>query len=292
MSSTVVSIGNFDGVHLGHQAVIKKLKALSEKYEVPSTVITFDPHPRVVLGSSTAPRLIYDIDTRIKALKYFGIEQVRVVEFNQELLQLKAGEFLDEYIGLDSIAGMVQGSDFAFGYKRHCNIDCLQLLGNQYDFQVKIVNKTDISSSQIRDLLVENYINKAYQIIGKYFYNYQPVKFNVLVKGKIVYGNGYGRELEAPTANLDTMRPDIADGIYAGLTNVKGQTYVGALSVKGGKVEVHVIGYKGDLYDECLSVRVNYYLRPYQQYDQTSELIAQIKRDLLEAWNLLHDKIT
>jgi riboflavin kinase/FMN adenylyltransferase len=165
----VVSIGNFDGVHVGHQKLLNRLVERAKDNNCQSQVITFDPHPREVLTNSQV-NLIQSVKERVEKMKTIGVDEVKVVQFDSELSQHKAEDFLDAYVGFENMVGMVQGTDFKFGHNGHCDIACLKEVGQQHDFFVEaidpvIVDNQVVSSSLIRKLIKQDSSQKANKLL-------------------------------------------------------------------------------------------------------------------------------
>ncbi len=288
----IISIGNFDGVHAGHQALLRGLTEQAQAVGVKSQVITFDIHPKTFFSGEQI-RLIYDTETKIKALKNFGVDEILVIDFDKSVADMTGQEFLDHYIGLGNIAGIVQGDNFAFGHMRSCDIDCLKKIGEGNNFKVQVIGLEQnsdqvVSSSVIRDLLQKNKISEAYLMFGgKYFYNYPIKEYDYSINNKVVHGNKFGRTIETPTANLEGKYSDIESGVYAGKVIMPdGIIRAGAISVHDNQVEVHIIDWSGDLYGQTLQLNFAHRLRDYVSFDTSEALITQIKRDLLVAWQL------
>ena len=296
---SVITIGNFDGVHTGHQQLLRQVVNLAREDNCKSKVITFDPHPVEVLTGDPL-RLVYDIETKVKALKSCGIEEVQLVHFDTIVARTSAQDFLTDIVQVTTGDILVQGSDFKFGYQASCDIDCLKILAEKlgFRFQEFILPDKKTSSSTIRKLLAQNdFATALQQFGGKYIYNYdsviRPLKKPVEVVGKVVQGSQYGRRIETPTANLDTALAGLADGIYAGFTTLEnGEVWPSGISVVDGQIESHLIGFTGDLYDQNITVCFTHMLRPYYTFDTEHQLITQIKRDLLQSLKLYEQNST
>jgi riboflavin kinase/FMN adenylyltransferase len=286
---TVVTLGVFDGLHLGHQAIVRQVVERALLVNATPTLITFDPHPRQVLKPDTAPPLLQTFQQKMEGLKNLGMGQVVVIPFNNELSQLTAEEFVRRYLvaGLDA-REVYLGKGFAFGRNRQGNIELLRQLATQYDFSAAEVPEVRlrqhrISSTMIRRLLKAGRVNLARRMLGRPYG----------IEGMVTRGRGVGRELLYPTANLEIQNRVLpSDGVYVTLTLAGGiwhrsVTNIGKRPTFGGdldsKVEAHLIDFDGDLYDQTIRVRVLHRLRGERKFASIDELRAQIGRDRARA---------
>ena len=282
---TVVTLGVFDGLHLGHQAIVRQVVERALLVNATPTLITFDPHPRQVLKPDTAPPLLQTFQQKMEGLKNLGMGQVVVIPFNYELSQLTAEEFVRRYLvdGLEA-REVYLGKGFAFGRNRQGNIELLRQLATQYEFSADEVPEVRlrqhrISSTMIRRLLKAGRVNLARRMLGRPYG----------IEGMVTRGRGVGRELLYPTANLEIQNRVLpSDGVYVTLTLAGGVwhrsvTNIGKRPTFGGdldsKVEAHLIDFDGDLYDQTIRVRVLHRLRGERKFASIDELRAQIGRD-------------
>lgn len=282
---TVLTLGVFDGLHLGHQAIIRTVVERSLLIDAVPTLITFDPHPRQVLKPETAPPLLQTFNQKAEGLASLGIQQIIVLEFNQDLATLSAEDFVEQFIVLGLQAREVYlGKGFAFGNQRRGNIELLQQLSRQFDFHADEVPEVRlrghrISSTMVRMLLKSGRVNVARRMLGRPYG----------IEGVVMRGHGIGRQLLYPTANLDLQNRVLpADGVYVTLALVDGiwrrsVTNIGKRPTFGGelesKVETHLIDFDQDLYDQTIRVRVLHRLRGEKKFSGVDELRAQITRD-------------
>ncbi len=282
---TVLTLGVFDGLHLGHQAIIRTVVERSLLIDAVPTLITFDPHPRQVLKPETAPPLLQTFNQKAEGLASLGIQQIVVLEFNQHLATLSAEDFVEQFIVLGLQAREVYlGKGFAFGNQRRGNIELLQQLSRQFDFLADEVPEVRlrghrISSTMVRMLLKAGRVNVARRMLGRPYG----------IEGVVMRGHGIGRQLLYPTANLDLQNRVLpADGVYVTLALVDGiwrrsVTNIGKRPTFGGelesKVETHLIDFDQDLYDQTIRVRVLHRLRGEKKFSGVDELRAQITRD-------------
>lgn len=282
---TVLTLGVFDGLHLGHQAIVRTVVERALLADAAPTLITFDPHPRQVLKPDTAPPLLQTVHQKMEGLKSLGIEQVVVLEFNQQLAALPAEEFVRRFI-VDGLAAreVYLGKGFAFGHNRQGNIELLQTLSQRLGFLAAEVPEVQlrgrrISSTMVRMLLKAGRVNVARRMLGRPYG----------IEGLVTHGRGIGRQLLYPTANLELQNRVLpVDGVYVTLALIDGVwrrsvTNIGKRPTFGGelesKVETHVIDFDGDLYDQTIRVRVLHRLRGERKFSGIDELKAQITRD-------------
>lgn len=284
---SAVAIGVFDGLHRGHQRVIERLRALALEHDAVSTVVTFDPHPALVLNAQRAPRSISTIEQRLEGLEALGVEQVRVLGFDESLSQERAEDFVARVlVGELSANVIVVGEDFRFGRDREGDVTMLRALGTRYGFSVHEAppygdeHDGRWSSSIVRATLEEGDLERAARVLGRAF----------IVRGRVVRGDQRGTELGYPTANLALgARQQLPRaGIYAGAGHVGNRWWPAAISVgtrpqfyENGAllVEVYLVGFSGDLYDAVLDVAFLAHLRAEAKFDTLEELVAQIGRD-------------
>lgn len=282
---TVLTLGVFDGLHLGHQAIVRTVVERALLIDATPTLITFDPHPRQVLKPDTAPPLLQTFNQKMEGLRLLGIQQVIVLEFNQKLAALSAEEFVERFIVSGLRAREVYlGKGFAFGNRRRGNIELLQTLSRRLEFLAAEVPEVQlrgrrISSTMVRMLLKAGRVNVARRMLGRPYG----------IEGTITRGHGIGRQLLYPTANLELQNRVLpADGVYVTLTLVGGVwwrsvTNIGKRPTFGGepesKVETHLLDFDEDLYGKTVRVRILHRLRGEKKFSGVDELRAQITRD-------------
>jgi len=256
-----LAIGTFDGVHLGHRRVLEQADA----------VVTFDPHPRVVLGNQV--ELISTLERRLELIREAGIEEVVVVDFTLQLSQLEPEEFVDWHIRPLGASAIVAGDDFRFGRNRRGDLDLLAGLG----FDVRRVPPVEgVSSTEIRRLLREGAVREAAKLLGR------PEE----VEGTVVAGDARGGTLGFPTANL-AVAPELlvpAYGIYAGAAlGARAAVSIGTNPHYGGqerRVEAFLLDFAGDLYGTRLVVELWQRLRDERAFSSEEELVAAIAADV------------
>lgn len=291
MSQTVLAIGNFDGVHKGHQALLDAALARATKLNLPFVVLTFSPHPRRFFLPNTPPFLLYNDDLKREALHGAGIDDIYTESFDQAFAALSAVDFVTDILHKKyNAAHVFVGNDFVYGYKRSGNIQTLTTQCNALGIDVTPLSKVldedgeIYSSTLIRETLQEGDMPRAARLLGR---EWQTT-------GTVVHGDKRGRSIGFPTANLqlgDIITP--RHGVYAVTAQTKdGKNYravanFGTRPTVGGasapRLEVHLLNFNGDLYDQTLRITWHTFLRPEQRFDGLEALKAQIAADIRQA---------
>jgi riboflavin kinase / FMN adenylyltransferase len=296
--SAVVTVGTFDGVHRGHQALLNQLIAVAHQQQKQHVVVTFNPHPLHVIRAADPPALLTPTAEKIELLRAHGIEQVAVVPFSRELAEYTPDRFvreiLIEHFGL---AHLVIGYDHGFGKGRSGDVSALSQIGRELHFELTVVPHTDlgdrpIKSSRIRAALNEGNVIEAAHALGRPY----------ALDGEVVRGDARGRELGFPTANLEVIGEHKlvpAEGIYAvrvdRLDAIDRQRYDGVLHLgerptfEGATrtIEVFLLGFDGNLYGERLRVHFCERIRGIDRFDGVDALIAAIRADIEAAQRVL-----
>lgn len=288
---TVLTLGVFDGLHLGHQAIMKTIVERAKATNSVPTVITFDPHPRAVLHPENAPPLLQTLDQRLANFEILGIEQAIVIRFDKEFADQNAEEFLRDIVHDRLQAREVfLGKGFAFGKNRGGNIALLKEMSERLGFAADEVEEITlrgqrISSSKIRQLLADGEVNLARRMLGRPYG----------VEGQIVRGDQRGRTIGFPTANLKPHNRVIPKyGVYATANLIDGVwrrsiTNVGVRpTFEGDKqpsIESYIFDFDGDLYGDVLRVRFLYRIRDERKFGGIDELKNQIQKDTQTALN-------
>jgi riboflavin kinase/FMN adenylyltransferase len=297
MPGTAVTIGAYDGVHLGHRALLRELSELAAGEGLSTVVVTFDRHPAAVVRPESAPPQLTDLEQKLELLAACGIDRTLVIEFDRDRADESAEDFVKEVL-VDTLGAklVVVGEDFHFGHGRKGNVALLTALGQDYGFTVIGARLTGdgvpVSSTRIRTLVAAGDVVGAAQLLGR------PHE----VRGTVVHGDGRGGpELGFPTANM-MINDDIAlpaVGIYAGhFTRADGSVYPAAISVgrrptfyepgtTSVLVEAYLLHFEGDLYGELSRVSFVDRLRDEQQFDSVDALIAQMHKDVAAAEQVL-----
>ncbi|HEU4431951.1 MAG TPA: bifunctional riboflavin kinase/FAD synthetase [Pyrinomonadaceae bacterium] len=286
---TVLTLGVFDGLHLGHQLIMRTVVERARAVGAAPTVITFDPHPRAVLHRESAPPLLQTFDQKIEAFGVLGIEQTIVLRFTPEFASVRAHEFLRDVVMERLHAKEVYlGKGFAFGHDREGNIELLRRLGGELGFvagevpEVKLRGRR-VSSSKIRELLTQGKVNLARRMLGRPYG----------VEARVEHGSERGHKLGFPTANLHPHNRVIPrNGVYVTSTLIEGDwrrsvTNVGLRPTFGDvtepSVETFVMNWDGDLYGDVVRVRFLHRLRDERKFSSIEELKTQIATDVARA---------
>jgi riboflavin kinase / FMN adenylyltransferase len=299
---TVVTIGAYDGVHLGHRTVIATCRRLADERGMATAVVTFDRHPATVVRPESAPLLLTDLDQKLELLSDTEVDYVYVLAFDQARANESAEDFVDEILtGCLNTRLVAVGADFHFGHGRRGTVPLLRRLGRELGFEVVGLDLvgTDgevapqgeaVSSTAIRRALTEGDVERANRLLGRSFE----------VRGEVVDGDRRGRSWGFPTANVavpdDMQLP--ADGIYAcWFLRPDGETHPAAVSLGRRPtiyeaqpyrlLEAHLLGFDGDLYGERAAVRFVARLRGEERFDSIDALVDQIKVDCDDARRIL-----
>jgi riboflavin kinase/FMN adenylyltransferase len=292
LSFPVVTTGTFDGVHLGHQTIIARLKELSLKFDGQSVVITYHPHPRMVLQpNNTELEILNILPEKIARLEQLGVDHLLIIPFDSSFASLTSEEFIRKIlVDVVHTRKLVIGYDHHFGKNREGSFDHLVEYGPKYGFDVEEIPAQDIdqvavSSTKIREALRKGDIQVANRYLG---YAYP---FN----GKVMKGRQLGRKIEFPTANLEILpnRKLIpANGVYAVNVIVENAIYNGMMNIgfrptvsneKVRTIEVHIFDFDNDIYEKEIKVRMITRIRDEIRFDGIDELREQLKKDKLEA---------
>lgn len=296
--NAVVTIGTFDGVHLGHQAIFNKMKALAQSVGGQTVVVTFSPHPRQVLNiDSSHLRFITTPEEKLKKFEAFGIDNVLIINFTKEFSRTPSEVFIKDYI-IDHLkpAYIVVGYDHHFGKNRMGDFDLLNDLKKKYGFKVERIAAQDvehiaISSTKIRNALAQGNVKSANRLLG----------YPYAVTAEVVRGNEIGRTIGFPTANLELPREYMMfgrGGVFACLVDYNGVTYkamanIGHRPTIGDRaegdmlIEVNLFDFDGDLYGKTITVRFIDRIRDEVKFEGLPELKAQLERDREKAKELL-----
>ena len=289
--ATVVTIGAYDGVHVGHQALISRVRAMAGELGLASAVVTFDRHPATVVRPHSAPRLLTDLEQKLELLAATGADTCVVVPFDEERSRESAEDFVREIlVGCLEARAVVVGHDFHFGHRRRGDVALLQRMGAELGFDVLGISLVaegpggePVSSTRIRDLIGAGEVERAAALLGRHHE----------VRGTVERGDARGQSLGYPTANV-SVPPEVllpADGIYAGwYVRAGGGVHAAALSLgrrptfyedaDTSVLEAHLLDFDGDLYGERARVRFVARLRGEERFDSGAALVAQMARDV------------
>jgi riboflavin kinase/FMN adenylyltransferase len=286
----VVTIGAFDGVHLGHQAILAQVVKQAEALAIPALVMIFEPQPHEFFSGDKAPARLMRLGEKIEALFAAGIHRVFCLPFNHQLSQLSAQAFvrqiLVEALGTEYL---VVGDDFRFGYQRQGDYQFLQASGKHYGFQVRdtatyILDNERVSSTRIRRLLEESTFKQVPNLLGKPY----------TISGRVVRGQQLGRQLGAPTANVHLRRYcSPLTGVFVVAVSLPTGEFVGGVANVGVRptvagddkpiLEVHLFDRDDDLYGKKIVVEFIHKIREEQRFENLEQLKKQIQRDIKEA---------
>jgi len=292
----LLSVGVFDGVHLGHQQLLTHLRDEARSKNWLSGVVTFKSHPKVVLSGENKLLWLNDLETRISLLRNLGIDIVVALSFSSELARLTARRFVQLLKEHLKMRGLIIGPDFALGRNREGDAEKLRILGEEMGFSVEVIPPVVIdgfvvSSSTIRQALTEGDMKKVEKLIGRLF----------SLSGQVVSGDRRGRALGFPTANLD-LRAEQAlpsDGVYATITHIDDDflpsvTNIGVRPTFGGNkrlVETYILDFEGDLLRQKLTIDLVDKLRDEERFDTVEDLKAQMIKDVEQARQILNERM-
>jgi riboflavin kinase / FMN adenylyltransferase len=284
LAASAVCLGNFDGVHLGHQALFAQAKRLGR-----AVALTFQPHPGKVLSPQLAPQLITLLPRKLELMEHYGLEAVIVQPFDRAYASTPSELFERALLDEASARHLVVGGDFTYGARRAGTVETLERAARGRGAQLFRVLPVEVegvvaSSSRVREYLLEGRVDAAHRLLGRYFD----------LDGRVVPGKGRGRAIGYPTANVDSpneLRP--AAGVYAVRTRLgderewrPGAANIGVKPTFGGTnvtIEVHLLDFAGDLYGRAVRVQFLARLRAEQRFSSVEELVAQIGRDVVAA---------
>lgn len=289
LSGCVATIGNFDGLHLGHQHVINQLKAVAEIKDLPAVVIIFEPQPVEFFAPDKAPRRLSRLRDKIMQMSHLGIDILLCLEFTRSFAELTAAQFVhDILIQRLNIKHLVIGDDFRFGKNRNGDFDYLKSCGHDNDFEVEnthtlLIDNERVSSTRIRQCLANNDLVTTRQLLGRPY----------TLAGKVAHGKKLGRDLGFPTINLKMgPRPIAVHGIFAvlvkGLDNrvLRGVASIGTRPTVNGVgtiLEVYILNFSEQIYGRCVEIEILHKLRDEEKYDSLTALKTQINQDIEDA---------
>jgi len=291
----VLALGNFDGVHLGHQAIFRMLIERARARNGTSVVFTFVPHPLRVLAPERAPQLLTTYKEKIRLIESFGIDVIICANFTREFANISAKDFVTDILwkGI-GVKEIFIGSNYFFGKGRRGSPELLKELGNTYGFIVNIIEEVKInnmipSSSKIRTLVAKGKVDEASGLLGRLY----------SVEGIVIEGAKRGKSiLNIPTANLLTANELLPrDGVYAVAVEINGKKYGGATNIgcnptfdeKKFSFETHVLGFEGDLLGKTMKVYFIKRIRDEVKFPNVEDLAAQIKKDIQDVKGILEN---
>ena len=293
---SVVTIGTFDGVHVGHQKIIKKLVKIAKKEDLHAAILTFFPHPRMVLQSDSNIKLINTIDEKSEVLQSFGVDNLVIHEFTREFSRLTALEFVrDVLVDKLHVKHLIVGYDHRFGRNRSANIEDLREFGETYNFKIteisaKEIDEVAVSSTKIRNSLIEGDIQLANKYLG----------YNFSLTGKVVKGRSLGSKIGFPTANIEIEEQyklipkngSYVVKVHANDTVVYGMMNIGenpTIEGKGSSIEVHLFDFNKNIYDQYVKIELLDRLRDEQKFNSVEDLKNQLKKDKETSLNYIQE---
>lgn len=284
--ASIITIGTFDGVHIGHQKIIQRLVSIGKEKDLKSTVLTFFPHPRTILQPGFDIKLLHAIDERKKVLSQFGLDDVVIKEFTVEFANLSAEDYVKNILVEELNAKyIIIGYDHHFGKSRSADIEDLKIYGKKYDFVVEEISAQDVkdvavSSTKIRKSLLAGDIETANSYLG----------YPYFLTGKVVKGRGIGKTLDFPTANIaipNVYKLIPKDGVYVIKSVIDGGPVFGMMNIgknptfegKMQSIEVHFFDFNKSLYDDTLTVEILHHLRDEYKFETIELLKEQLQVD-------------
>jgi riboflavin kinase/FMN adenylyltransferase len=282
-----LAIGVFDGVHLGHQQIVRQTVADARQHDALALVVTFDRHPNAIVAPYLTPPQIYSPTQKLRAVASLGVDALLEIPFDQAFSEKSGDQFIRELIvDLGKIHSVCVGADFVFGHRRTGNVGLLERLGAELLFQVHglaavALDGLVVSSTRIREAIRHGNLDAASQMLGRPY----------AICGRVVEGDRLGRQWGFPTANLEVTQLILPpNGVYAAVTNVNGQRHRVALNIglrptvasarAQLRVEAHLIDFAGDLYGAELELELGTKLRDEKRFASPGELRLQIERDV------------
>jgi riboflavin kinase/FMN adenylyltransferase len=297
--NSVVTVGTFDGIHLGHKKIISDLLEIGKSKNLRSVVVSFDPHPQLILRNKHREiKLLSTTDEKLAEFEKLGVDLVYILNFTKELAEVSAEDFFKNYliekIGLTDI---VLGYDHNFGKNREGNFDTLKTFGEKYGFGVHKVdefkiNGDRVNSTTIRNFLSEGNVSKASFLLGNNYY----------FSGRVVYGDKRGRTIGFPTANIELLSEHKLipkNGVYFVSAEVKGNKYFGMMNIgnrptiaenDGIFIEVNLFAFNDNIYGETMKTEVISFLRDEKKFSSLDELVEQLKKDKETCYGLINKK--
>ena len=283
---TILTIGTFDGVHEGHKKILNKLMSTSKKKNLSSVVLTFFPHPRIILNKYNEVKMIDTLDEKIKAFEKLGIENLIIHPFDKNFSLLSADQFIKDYlIEKLKINHIIIGYDHRFGKGREASVDDLKKYGESFDFIVEEIKAHEVesiavSSTKIRDSINSGNLDKSTKFLGRFF----------KITGKVIKGDGLGKQINYPTANLyveENYKIIPKDGVYFIKTLIDDKEFHGMMNIghrptigeNKKSIEVHLFDFKKDIYDKTISVDVLLKIRDEIKFSSIEALKEQLKKD-------------
>ncbi len=286
---TVIALGGFDGLHIGHRALIDKTISTAKRLNCRSMVFTFKNHPLTVINKACAPKLLLNNHDKLNLLKSYGVDIVNLVNFDADFMKMTPEAYIASLVKNYNAAGLTVGFNHRFGYKNLGDTDLLKKLSKEHGFSLSVVSPVKyrgdvVSSSKIRNLLgEEGNVERAAKMLSRPYF----------LEGVVVRGKQLGRKIGFPTMNLDYNNEFVLPrgGVYYSVLEHSGRRFRGITNigynptVENDKlsVETHIIGFDEDLYDETIRINFIKRIRDEKKFDSLTELSEQLKKDKLFA---------
>jgi riboflavin kinase/FMN adenylyltransferase len=284
-----LAIGFFDGVHLGHQQIIRQTISDARQHDALAVVLTFDRHPNSIVAPDKVPPLIYSLSQKLRAIESLGADALLLIQFDKKFSEQTGEEFIRSLTrGFGKVHSVCVGADFVFGHKRSGNVELLKKLGAELNFSVHGLSAVSldgqvVSSTRIRETIRVGDFDAASQMLGRTY----------AISSCVVEGDKLGHKLGFPTANLDATSLVLPpNGVYSGCTKLKGQFYRAALNIglrptvaankPQLRVEAHLLDFNGELYGKELEIEIGEKLRDERKFASPVELREQIVCDIAE----------
>ena len=283
---SVLTIGTFDGIHIGHNKILKTLVEESKKNKLSSLIITFFPHPRMILQKSNEIKMIDTMDEKIHLLEKAGIDNLIIHPFDHNFSKIRAKDFVEDIlVNKLKIKQIIIGYDHRFGKDREASVEDLKKFGLDYMFNVneipaQEIDSIAISSTKIREAILTGEIKKCNEFLGR----------NFMLTGKVVYGEGLGKKMNFPTANIkikENYKIIPKNGVYLVKTAINSNIYFGMMNIGvrptvGGKnksLEIHFFNFKDNIYNKTVSIEIISKIRDEEKFSSIDELKIQLKKD-------------
>jgi riboflavin kinase/FMN adenylyltransferase len=284
-----LAIGFFDGVHLGHQQIIRQTISDARQHDSLAVVLTFDCHPNSIVAPDRVPPLIYSLPQKLRAIESLGADALLLIQFDKKFSEQTGEEFIRSLArDFGKVHSICVGANFVFGHKRSGDVALLKKLGKELNFSVHGLSAVSldgqvVSSTRIRETIRAGDFDAASQMLGRTY----------AISGRVVEGDRLGRQLGFPTANLDAANLILPpNGVYSGCTKLEGQFYRVALNIglrptvasakPQLRVEAHLLDFSGGLYGDELEVEIGEKLRDERKFASPDELREQITRDIMQ----------
>lgn len=292
LHACALTIGNFDGVHLGHQAILRHLRTKADELHLPMVVMLFEPQPREYFCTENAPARLMRLRDKLRYLKQAGVDMVIVAKFDRTFADLPAQQFIEDWLVRKlNVKFLSIGDDFKFGSKRQGNFALLQQAGEKFDFTVEdsrsfCLDALRISSTAIREALANDDLTLAEKLLGR------PYR----ILGRVIHGNELGRTIGFPTANIRLHRQvNPVKGVYAVRVRLKSGAFFNGVANIGTRptingvnqlLEAHLFDFQGDLYGQWLDVELCHKIRNEMKFSCFDDLKDQIAKDVETAKNV------